>query len=130
MKFQPGREKTGGRKPGTRNRRTTEIQEFLAETGCDPFEVMATIATDGANEPSLRLQAAKELAQYVAPKLRSIERIEPVNGEDQEMSPEDKKLLLEVAHRSNAFFEREEKRKQKLRDEQKTTELKKPSIEE
>ena len=67
------RPKTGGRQPGTPNKKTLEIEEKLAALGCDPIEGMARIAMDESAELSLRGQMFKELAQYVAPKRKAIE---------------------------------------------------------
>jgi len=36
--------KTGGRQPGTPNKRTLDIQTKLERLGCDPIEGMAKIA--------------------------------------------------------------------------------------
>ena len=67
--------KTGGRKAGTPNKRTLEIQDKLEALGCDPIEGMAQIAQQAMSENNLHLagQMYKELAQYVAPKRKSIE---------------------------------------------------------
>lgn len=70
--------KTGGRKAGTPNRRTADIEEKLAALGCDPIEGMAKIAIDETRDISLRAQMFKELAQYVAPKRKAVE----VSGSD------------------------------------------------
>ena len=55
-----------------------DVQRTLEEMGCDPIEAMASIVMDVNHPPELRLSAAKELAQYYAPKKKSIE----VTGED------------------------------------------------
>jgi hypothetical protein len=65
--------KTGGRKTGTPNKRTQEVQEKLAELKCDPIEGMAQIALDESNSPQLRGRMFAELAGYVAPKRRAVE---------------------------------------------------------
>ena len=67
--------KTGGRQVGTPNRRTQEIESLLSSMGCDPIEGMAEVAQLAREANDLRLagQMYKELAQYVAPKRRSIE---------------------------------------------------------
>ena len=67
------RPKTGGRKRGTPNRRTADIQEKLAAMGCDPIAGMAAIATDEKQDIALRAAMYKELAQYVAPKRKAVE---------------------------------------------------------
>lgn len=86
----PG-ERRGGRKPGTPNKKTTDIEAKLAALNCDPLELLARVANGEALEvrlpnspehsepieqwPTLeqRIAASKELAQYVAPKRKAIE---------------------------------------------------------
>ena len=70
--------KTGGRKSGTPNRRTQNIEEKLDAMGCDPILGMAKIAIDSRQPIELRAAMFKELAQYVAPKRKAIE----VSGPD------------------------------------------------
>jgi hypothetical protein len=65
--------KTGGRKKGTPNRRTLEVADLLDNLGCDPIEGMARLALDPTNSPELRGRLFSELAQYVAPKRKSID---------------------------------------------------------
>jgi hypothetical protein len=65
--------KTGGRKAGTPNRRTVELQQKLDSLGCDPIEGMARLALDPNNAPELRARMYAELAQYVAPKRKAVE---------------------------------------------------------
>ena len=60
-------------------RRIKHVQEILAEMDCDPFEGLAEICTkrnstgDYFYGVEVRVPCLKELAQYVAPKLRSME---------------------------------------------------------
>lgn len=97
------KEKTGGRQSGTPNRRTQEIERLLGSMNCDPIEGMAEIAQLAREENDLRLagQMYKELAQYVAPKRRSIEV-----RTDQSVNPIDKMTEeeLEAAIRESAEF--------------------------
>jgi hypothetical protein len=65
--------KTGGRQKGTRNKRTQDVIERLEALGCDPIEGMARLAMDENNTPELRGRMFAELAQFVAPKLKTIE---------------------------------------------------------
>lgn len=65
--------KTGGRMVGTPNRRTVDIQSLLARLNCDPIEGMARIAMDCVNPVEIRARMYAELAQYVAPKRKSVE---------------------------------------------------------
>ena len=72
--------KTGGRMPGTPNKKTQELQMRLLNVGCDPIEGMALLAMDTNNSPELRGRMYAELAQYIAPKRKAIEHS---RGEDQ-----------------------------------------------
>jgi len=62
-----------GRKVGTPNLRTVEVQKKLDELGCDPIEGMARIALDESVDLQIRAAMYKELAQYVAPKRKALE---------------------------------------------------------
>jgi len=63
----------GGRPKGSRNKRSVEIERMLEEMGCNPILAMAQIAMDGANPIEIRAMMYRELAGYVAPKLKSID---------------------------------------------------------
>ena len=65
--------KTGGRKKGTPNKRTQAVIDKLEELGCDPIEGMVRIAEDENNPVEVRVQCYKELAQYTAPKMRTVQ---------------------------------------------------------
>lgn len=88
-KVDESRKKTGGRKPGTPNKRNAETQAQVAASGLTPLEFMLKIMRndtppDGANDAqtlafhSLRFEAAKAAAPYVHAKLASVE----VTGKD------------------------------------------------
>jgi hypothetical protein len=70
-----GREKGGkkfaGRKKGVPNKATIARQEAIAASGLTPLEYMLSMMRDEANEPAVRLDAAKFAAPYVHPKLAS-----------------------------------------------------------
>ena len=66
-------QKTGGRQKGVPNQKTQEVIDKLKKLKCDPIEGMAKIAMNENNEPALRGQMYKELAQYIAPKRKAIE---------------------------------------------------------
>ena len=63
----------------TGKRRIRHVQEILDKMDCDPFEGLAEICTkrNSAGEyfygVEVRVPCLKELAQYIAPKLRSME---------------------------------------------------------
>ncbi len=71
----PGTPRTGGRKVGTPNKRTQNLQEKLHKLDGDPIEGMAEIAKPAITEGSLALagQMYKELAQYLYPKRKAVE---------------------------------------------------------
>jgi hypothetical protein len=72
----PRRQKTGGRKRGTPNKRTVERQraiETIKASGKDPVSFFADLLRNESAPLELRFQAAKELAPFVHPKLSSIE---------------------------------------------------------
>ena len=71
--------KTGGRKAGTPNKRTTELVVRLEALGCDPIEGMALIAMDVSNTPELRGRMYAELASYLYPKRKAVE-VRPDEG--------------------------------------------------
>jgi hypothetical protein len=72
-----------GRKKGTANKRTEQVRALLEGLDCDPIAILAHFAKGDAKALKLRrgekvsvevrFGAAKELAQYVAPKLKAIE---------------------------------------------------------
>jgi hypothetical protein len=72
------REKTGGRKAGTPNKASELARNRLIELDCDPIEQLVIIAREAQARDDLQLAGAmyKELAQYIAPKLKSIELTE------------------------------------------------------
>lgn len=71
----PGSPKTGGRKKGSLDKPKQElIYRIKAKfPNYCPVEAMCIIAQDFENETSLRLSASKEVAQYIYPKLKSID---------------------------------------------------------
>ena len=88
------RPKTGGRKAGTPNTKTKSIIERLKELKCDPIEGMAIIAKQAMDKGEMQLAGNmyKELAQYVAPKRKSVE----ITGEDCEDIKIDGKFVIEI----------------------------------
>ena len=68
MKFEKGREKTGGRKPGSTNRTTTDIKSKIAALIDDQFD---SIQADLERlEPKDRIAAYMKFMEYVLPKQR------------------------------------------------------------
>jgi hypothetical protein len=50
----------------------SELEKELKAKGVDPFAIMAELALD-TSDPDLRFAAAKELARYLRPQLKSID---------------------------------------------------------
>lgn len=89
--------KSGGRKKGTPNKDTQTLRERAAALGVDPFEILLHFAAGNWGElgydspsreiptkdggtvtvdtisPELREKAAKDVSEYLYPKLKSIE---------------------------------------------------------
>jgi len=62
-----------GRPKGSPNKRSSIIERMLEHKGADPLGFMADLILDEDADRQLRFNAAKELAQYVAPKRKAIE---------------------------------------------------------
>jgi hypothetical protein len=67
------RQKTGGRKKGTPNKKTAALRAKVATEGITPLEHMLKIMRDPNADPSRRDQMAKAAAPYIHPKLGAIE---------------------------------------------------------
>lgn len=61
-----------GRQKGTPNRKTRTVEETCAKYNFDPIEAMINIYMTTQDE-SLKLSAAKEVAQYILPKRKALE---------------------------------------------------------
>tara|TARA_S200002703_G_scaffold38836_1_gene34059 strand:- start:141 stop:440 length:300 start_codon:yes stop_codon:yes gene_type:complete len=80
MSGKGGARQGAGRPAGAANKRSQAIQDRLDELNCDPIEGMAMIVNDTSLDHGLRLQAMKELAQYVAPKRKAVDIDATVDG--------------------------------------------------
>lgn len=67
------RKKTGGRKAGVPNKRTTEFKAALAAAGITPLEYMLKVMRDTKVDPKRRDAAAAAAAPYMHAKLASVE---------------------------------------------------------
>ena len=69
--------KTGGRTKGTPNRDKQALRERLSSLypDYDPILAMVAMANDDSLEPSMRLDCHKTIANYIHPKMRTIEYI-------------------------------------------------------
>ena len=72
--------KSGGHAAGVPNRKTALVERLLDEMKCNPVGIIAAIAMNPKTPAKLRFLCAKELAQYIAPRLKAIE----VRAEDSE----------------------------------------------
>src|SRR6266481_5301876 len=61
----PGSPKTGGRKKGSKNKRTRELLEKAEAGGQSAIDYMLEVMRDNKNDASLRLDAAKAVAPYL-----------------------------------------------------------------
>lgn len=68
MQFEKGREKTGGRKPGSTNRASTDIKSKIADLIDQQFD--AITADLDLLEPKDRVTAYLKFLEYVLPKQR------------------------------------------------------------
>jgi len=76
-----GEPKTGGRKPGSRNKATAERERVLAASGLTPLEYMLGVMRDEEAPQPARLDAAKAAAPFVHPRLSAVELSGPNGGE-------------------------------------------------
>lgn len=69
-----GKREGAGRKPGVPNKDKAALRDMVNEAfpGWDPVLAMAKIAST-TTDKDLELAACKEVAQYIHPKLKSIE---------------------------------------------------------
>lgn len=64
--------KTGGRQAGSKNKATKAREEVIAASGLTPLEFMLDTMRNEDQPVNVRLDAAKNAAQYVHPKLSSV----------------------------------------------------------
>jgi hypothetical protein len=91
------RPKTGGRKPGSLNKRTKFLSDLLEQEGFDwskEFSI-AFAANDWA-----KVRALTDLLPYMAPKLAQREVVEETPTEDASLSGEETQDLLKVVKNS------------------------------
>ncbi len=102
----PGYPKTGGRLPGTPNKRTVYARQILDEHGADPVEMLAKTMRDEKNVPlDIRIDCAKALLPYVYPRLAAVE----VTGRDGDpVQVEHDSALLRLMREDDALVERME----------------------
>lgn len=75
----PGTPKTpgSGRQKGTPNKHASSfraaLRDYCEQIGADPHYFLADVVADEQADFGLRVSAAKELAQYIEPKLKAVE---------------------------------------------------------
>lgn len=80
-KFQPGQSgNPGGRKPGSKNKRTLLLKELCAEKDFDPIEFLIDVAKNKKIEWGSRIKAACEVNACLNPKLKAIEHSGNLGG--------------------------------------------------
>jgi hypothetical protein len=80
--FQKGKSGNPAGRPKDTHRIRFDVAEICKKNGCNPFEILAQIAAATIDIPPeqkkyltarIRMEAAAELAQYLAPKLKAVE---------------------------------------------------------
>jgi hypothetical protein len=69
-----------GRKPGSPNKKTAELQAAVAETGETPLDFLLRIMRDDKADEARRIDCAKAAAQYIHPKLSAVDMNADVNA--------------------------------------------------
>src|SRR5215471_18366181 len=64
MSRRKGSEKTGGRRKGTKNRRTQEVEKAVSSTGITPLEYLLQVMRDPKASDLRRDDAARAAAPY------------------------------------------------------------------
>lgn len=94
----PGQVKRGGRRVGSKNIKQTalknSLEAYCKDRNVDPHFYMVDLLADPKVDPSLRFMAAKELAQYMRPKMKAI---------DHNMSPATRKVVLQWLNKTSSM---------------------------
>ncbi len=67
-----GRRLGAGRKPGSRNVRTSQFLEAVAVSGLTPLDYLLSVMRDEAQPSAARLDAAKAAAPFVHPRRNAV----------------------------------------------------------
>ena len=70
-KVETSRKKTGGRKKGTPNKKTAELQEILG--GFNPAEKLMELYNKSTTKDDLKVLICKELMKYIYPQRKAID---------------------------------------------------------
>ena len=68
-----GKREGAGRRKGSRNKRTGELQARIRASGIDPLAFLIALMRNGKAPLEMRFEAARSAAPYVHPKLSAIE---------------------------------------------------------
>lgn len=68
-----------GRKKGTPNKMSTNLNAICEAKGINPFEALLEMTKH--EDPNIKMQALKEVCQYVLPKRKAVEHTGVVNLE-------------------------------------------------
>ena len=80
--------KTGGRRRGTPNKATAKKAEEIAKSGLTPLDYMLRQLRNAKNPPELRMEAAKNAAPYVHPRLANVDaRVDGIVTADVSIDP-------------------------------------------
>ena len=74
-----GQPKSGGRKPGSLNKKTEDLMLICEEKGINVFEAMVELAINEENTDK-KFDRLKEVAQYLYSKRKSLEHSGQVEG--------------------------------------------------
>ncbi len=78
--FKTGHSKVGGRKPGTKNKKTLlGASELLLGLGINPIQKLVEIAESAESTTDQKINCYKEIAKYTYPKIKAEEA--PFNQE-------------------------------------------------
>jgi hypothetical protein len=99
-----GTPKTGGRRPGTRNKTTLDIRTLAAPYGPDAVKTLASLMCDEAQPPEVRLKACAALLDRGYGKPVEYKEVtgHPGNEQslknltDEELNAEIKRVLVEL----------------------------------
>ena len=71
--FQKGRKKTGGRKKGTKNKRTLLVEEIVQEKGLCLVTRLLELAEDNKTPINIKAGVFRDLLEYIYPKKKAVE---------------------------------------------------------
>jgi hypothetical protein len=105
--------KTGGRRPGSKNKRTRELEarveamlEGMDASAMMPLDVMLHVMRDSRLDVALRFEAARAAAPYVHPRLAAVEHTGAERGPiAMVVEGEGEMKITDLARRISAIIE-------------------------